>query len=270
MEAAMMRDRHDLEDRHWWFRGRRHAVWELGRRLVPPGGEVVQVGCGTGGIIGAFPASVARYGLDPSPAALATARARYPGVTFELGAPPEAGRDAIGAADLVILCDVLEHIYDDAGFISELLAGMRSGAHLLLTVPTVRWPRSPDGSARDSRRYTRHSLARTWRGLPVSPRLVAPLNRRLHPVVRTLRTVGAWPPPEAGNGVVGTALPWSPVNAALGRVLVGEVRALIAALKTSPRQVPGHGTSLLAVLECAAVPVWEDAGGSGGAAVVQR
>jgi SAM-dependent methyltransferase len=249
MEAAMTLDRHDLEDRHWWFRGRRHAVWELGRRLVPRGGEVVQVGCGTGGIIGAFPASVHRHGLDPSPAAIAIARQRHPGVIFEVGSPPEAGAGAIGRADLVIVCGVLEHEYDDAGFLRDLLSGMRSGAHLLLMVPAAPRPRSAEGEARDSRRYTRRSLTRAWRGLPVSTRLVAPLNRRLYPVAGMLRE------PGAGD----TPLPWRPVNAALARLLIGEVATLVAALKTSPREVPGRGTSLLAVLECAALPVWEDA-----------
>jgi SAM-dependent methyltransferase len=255
MEEVMTLDGHDLEDRHWWFRGRRHAVLQLGRRLVPRGGEVVQVGCGTGGIIGAFPASVARYGVDPSPAAIAIARARHPGVVFEVGSPPEVGGAAIGRADLVIACGVLEHQYDDAAYLRDLLSRMRSGAHLLLTVPASRPPSAePDGL--DCRGYTRRSLSRAWLGLPISARLVAPLNRRLFPVAKVLRAAGAWPGPEAGNGAV--ALPWRPVNEALARLLIGEATTLVAALKTSPREVPGRGTSLLAVLECAALPVWED------------
>jgi SAM-dependent methyltransferase len=259
MEEAMTLDRHDLEDHHWWFRGRRHAVLQLGRRLLPRGGLVVQVGCGTGGIIGAFPASVARYGFDPSPAAIATARQRHPGVVFDVGSPPEVGCAAIGRADLVIVCGVLEHQYDDAAFLRDLLSQMRSGAHLLLTVPAASRPPSAGRNGSDSRRYTRRSLSRAWRGLPVSARLVAPLNRRLFPVATMLPAVGAWAGPEAGNGAGRVALPWRPVNAALTRLLMGEVTTLVAALKTSPRQVPGRGTSLLAVLECAAIPVWEAA-----------
>jgi SAM-dependent methyltransferase len=259
MEEAMTPDRHDLEDRHWWFRGRRHAILQLGRRLVPRGGQVVQVGCGTGGIIGAFPASIARYGLDPSPAAIAIARQRHPAVVFDVGSPPEVGSPAISRADLVIACGVLEHQYDDAAFLRDLLSQMRSGAHLLLTVPAASRPPSAERDGSDSRRYTRRSLSRAWRGLPVSARLVAPLNRRLFPVVTMLTAVGAWAGPEAGNGTARVALPWRPVNAALARLLMGEVTTLVAALKTSPRQVPGRGTSLLAVLEYAAIPVWEAA-----------
>jgi SAM-dependent methyltransferase len=255
MEEAMTLDRHDLEDRHWWFRGRRHAVLQLGRRLVPRGGEVVQVGCGTGGIIGAFPTSVARYGFDPSPAAIAIARERHPGVVFEVGSPPQVGAGPISRADLVIVCGVLEHQYDDAAFLRDLLSRMRSGAHLLLTVPAASRPPSAEPDGGDSRRYTRRSLSRAWLGLPVSTRLVAPLNRRLLPVASMLRAVGAWPGPQNGNGAGQVRLPWRPVNAALERLLMGEVTTLVAALKTSPRQVPGQGASLLAVLECAAIPV---------------
>jgi 2-polyprenyl-3-methyl-5-hydroxy-6-metoxy-1,4-benzoquinol methylase len=134
MENATMLDWQPLEDRHWWFRGRLHAVREVGRLLVPREGRVVQVGCGTGSIIGAFPSSFTRHGIDPSPGAIAAARRRYPDVTFEVGWAPEAGAAALAAADLVVVCDVLEHQYDDAGFMRALLGRMKSGAHLLVTL----------------------------------------------------------------------------------------------------------------------------------------
>jgi hypothetical protein len=172
-----------------------------------------------------------------------------------VGSPPQVGAGPISRADLVIVCGVLEHQYDDAAFLRDLLSRMRSGAHLLLTVPAASRPPSAEPDGRDSRRYTRRSLSRAWLGLPVSTRLVAPLNRRLLPVASMLRAVGAWPGPEYGNGDGGVRLPWRPVNAALARLLMGEVTTLVAALKTSPRQVPGQGASLLAVLECAAIPV---------------
>lgn len=245
METAMSLERHDLEDRHWWFRGHRHAILELGRRLVPKGGAVVQVGCGTGGVIGAFPATFHRHGVDRSASAIAVARSRYPGVTFEVGSPPKVGAGAIAAADLVVVCGVVEHMYDDIAFLDGLLSGMRSGAQLLFIVPGDPRPGRPGERAEDIRRYTHESLARTCRGLPAIRRFLAPLNRRLYPVAGSIGAVGRWPVRDARTARV----PWRPVNAALERLLVAEVPGLIAALRTSPRVVPGRGTSLVAVLE---------------------
>lgn len=47
--------------------------------------------------------------------------------------------------------------------------------------------------------HDRPSLARIWQGLPAPLRLVAPLSRRFHPLVRTRRTGAACPPPDAGS-----------------------------------------------------------------------
>jgi hypothetical protein len=54
----------------------------------------------------------------------------------------------------------------------------------------------------------------------------------------------------------------APDHAALARLLIGEVAIPVDALRTSPRQISGRGTSLLAVLECAALGAWGDAHGS--------
>ena len=48
MQESLFHTHHGLEERHWWFRARRHAVREVGMVLLPPGGRVVDVGCGTG------------------------------------------------------------------------------------------------------------------------------------------------------------------------------------------------------------------------------
>ena len=47
-----MEDRAD--DRHFWFRGRRHVIGRLASQLVaeiPPGYRVVELGCGNGGVL---------------------------------------------------------------------------------------------------------------------------------------------------------------------------------------------------------------------------
>ncbi len=249
MKEQLFSTHHALEARHWWFRGRRRAILELGTRLLPERGVVVDVGCGTGADIGAFPERHDRHGIDSSPTAIQLARRAHPGVSFETGAAPEAGREMIGRADLVLLCDVLEHVEHDHAFLERLIGSMRPEAHLLMTVPFGPWLWSPhDEVYGHYRRYTREMLWDAWSGVPAEVRLLAPFNRRLYPLARMVRRLGAWRGSGTGREGSDMGLPWAPVNRALERVFTGEVPGLVDALKRGRRDLPGHGLSLLAIL----------------------
>jgi SAM-dependent methyltransferase len=250
MEERLFATHSDLEDRHWWFRGRRRAILELGVRLLPEHGRIVDVGCGTGADIDAFPSSHERYGIDRSREAIDLARAAHPGVTFVVGDVPDVGGDLIAGAELVLLCDVLEHVGDDHGFLAALTGTMKPGAHLLLTVPADPRLWSPhDVVYQHSRRYTRETLAGAWAGSPMEPKLLAPLNRRLYPVARVARAASALRGRGWGSESSDLVLPWGPVNTARSRVFGGEAAGLTRALDSGRREVPGRGISLLAILQ---------------------
>jgi SAM-dependent methyltransferase len=249
VDKSLFPAHHDLENRHWWFRGRRHALVELGVRLLKPGVTVVDVGCGTGADIAAFPASFERHGIDPSNRAIGFARQSHSGVSFQVGTAPEVGRDVIGAASLVLLCDVLEHIEDDVAFLGALLSAMKPGAFLLLTVPACPWLWSPhDEVYGHHRRYTGATLTEVWREAPAQPRLLAPFNRRLYPAVRLARAISARRGRGWGSAASDLILPPPVLNWALEKVFAGEAAALVAALENGSG-VRGTGVSLLAVLE---------------------
>ena len=39
----------EVEERHWWYRGRRRVVSEVVRALdLPPGAQILDAGCGSG------------------------------------------------------------------------------------------------------------------------------------------------------------------------------------------------------------------------------
>ena len=250
MEEALFTAHRDLEGRHWWFRGRRRAIVELGSLLAPPGGIVVDVGCGTGADISAFPHTLVRHGIDVSPTAIAFARENHSDVDFQVGVVPAAGAATVGKADLVLLCDVLEHIDGDRAFLAALLSMMKPGARLLLTVPADPRLWSPhDEVYGHYRRYTRSTLAAAWEGAPARPILLAPFNRRLYPVARLARLASRMRGRGWGSEASDLSLPRPMFNRVLERIFAGETVALVDALRTGRRELPGQGVSLLAVLE---------------------
>ena len=96
MEDAIYQQLYDLEDGHWWFRGRRAVLWALMRRAgLPEGSRVLDAGCGTGRNLAEFGALGTARGVDPSPAAIEFCRRRgLTGVT-------EAGIEALPFDDML-------------------------------------------------------------------------------------------------------------------------------------------------------------------------
>ena len=217
--------------------------------LLPPGGRVVDVGCGTGADVASFPSSYDRHGLDQSATAIRLAEERHAGVRFSVARLPGDGAEVIGGADLVLLCDVLEHIGDDIGFLTWLVTVMKPGAHLLMTVPADPNLWSPHDEAYGHyRRYTPEVLARLWGGLPVEARLLAPFNRILYPAIRVVRAVTNRRGRRLGSVKEDLSLPWPPVNWLLERLFSLEVPAILRILNGTPSRVDGRGVSLFTVL----------------------
>lgn len=217
--------------------------------LLPPGGRVVDVGCGTGADVASFPASFDRHGLDQSETAIRFAEERHAGVRFSVAALPDEGAGPIGEADLVLLCDVLEHIEDDTGFLGWLITTMKPDSHLLMTVPAGPELWSPhDEVYGHYRRYTPEALAGVWDGLPVDVRLLAPFNRILYPVVRVARAVANRRGRSLGNQKGDLTLPWPPVNWLLERLFSLEIPAIRARLDGESGRTGSRGVSLFSVL----------------------
>ena len=93
--------------------------------------RVLEVGCATGELIAAVPASAGsvRVGLDLSERNIAAARERFPQVEFHAG---DLRRLRHERFDAVILSDVLEHVSDDTAFLAE---AARLAPRLLINLP---------------------------------------------------------------------------------------------------------------------------------------
>ena len=154
MEEHVYRQLYELEDTHWWFRGRRAVIHALlARTPLTDRPRILDAGCGTGRNITEYAQFGETAGVDPSPEAVAFCHARGLAQVTQSGVEELPFDD--GAFDLITATDVLEHIPDDGGAARELRRVTRPGGHLLVTVPAYQWLWSQhDDSHHHQRRYT--------------------------------------------------------------------------------------------------------------------
>ena len=240
----------EIENRHWWFCGRRRIVRRLLAELAPPntGRRVVDVGCGTGANIASLADAYTCHGIDPSAEGIALARRRFPAVQFTCGLAPDGFGPEEREADVMLAMDVMEHVPDDFLFASSLLGALKPGGHLLITVPADEslWS-AHDEAFGHYRRYDRRRLERVWRDLPVTPVLVSHYMARLLPAVRAVRGLNRLRGRAAGAAGTDFTMPSTWVNASLERTFVGESARLLAAMH-DPARAYHSGVSLIAIL----------------------
>ena len=244
MDDALERFTFDVEERHWWYRGRR-AVLEavLDGLGLPAGGDarILDAGCGSGRNMVALARRGAVTGVELAEQSLEAARARGLGPVLP-GSLDDPLPFADGAFDLAVALDVLEHVADDGAALRELARVVAPGGRLLVTVPQYGWLWGEhDVLAHHHRRYTRATLLRRAADAGFEPERVTGFNAVLLPAIAVARLVQrarrrAQPASDLGR------TPQGAVNGALERVIRAE-----AALIGRRRDLPA-GVSLLAVL----------------------
>lgn len=141
MRAEFYRDYFEIEEGHWWFRGRRAIFLRLIDRYLPPAdhGErrLLDVGCGSGVMLTRLERYGSATGIESEEEAVRLARTRGIGAVQLAEAPPIPFEDA--SFDLVTALDVLEHIDDDVALLREINRVLRPGGMLLLSVPAYRF-----------------------------------------------------------------------------------------------------------------------------------
>ena len=232
----------DLDEHHWWYRGRRLIVRsELDRLTIPAEARVLDAGCGSGRTL----VDLVNYGevsgleIDPDAAEFAASRGCG---EVKVGRLEELPWDE-DSFDLITCLDVIEHVADDRQALGELRRVSKDGGRLVLTVPAYQalWSLH-DAANHHYRRYSRRGLRLA--ALEAGWRIVrmTSFNSILLPVAAPIRLAQRRREPDDDyHPELNLGPTW--LNSALERPLRAEARWLGRG-GTLPA-----GLSLLAVLE---------------------
>jgi 2-polyprenyl-3-methyl-5-hydroxy-6-metoxy-1,4-benzoquinol methylase len=238
MERVVYDHMAQLDQRHWWYRGRRKVLAELIRRSValPQQARILEIGCGTGHNL----AMLAQFGavdaleLDEEARNIAEKRLGHRVMSAPL---PEIDEVADGAYHLIGAFDVIEHIEDDQAALTSIASKLKRGGTLVLTVPAHPWLWSAhDTVNHHKRRYSKRALKRLIDQSPLTLKKIGYFNSLLFPLAVAKRVASKL----SSSNDASIGLPPLPVNSALERAFAAE-RHLIGNISLPP------GLSLFAV-----------------------
>jgi SAM-dependent methyltransferase len=158
MDDLLMKTMLEVDEHHWWYRGRRRVIRaELDRLALPADALVLDAGCGSGRTMEDLLDYGRVYGVEVDPEATEIARARGVG-EVRTGRLEELPFDD-AMFDLITCLDVLEHVPDDRLALRELRRVCKPDGWLLATVPAypALWSHH-DRINHHYRRYERRTL----------------------------------------------------------------------------------------------------------------
>src|SRR5436305_11776031 len=158
MDQRLLKTMLDVDEQHWWYRGRRQIIRaELDQLSLPSDARILDAGCGSGRTLQELLAYGTVAGLELNPDAAEVARSRGFG-EVNVGRLEELPWSS-DSFDLITCLDVIEHVPDDRAALRELRRVSTTGGWLLATVPAyqVLWSYH-DVANHHYRRYQRATL----------------------------------------------------------------------------------------------------------------
>lgn len=155
-----------VQDRHWWWIGRRHIIERLIRRYCKGSRPMLIADVGSG--FGANIPLLRQFGqvvaLEPSAEAVAKINQSWSGDRFVRARQWVSPEPVEERFDLILLADVLEHIEDDDAAADWISRHLAPGGHAILTVPANRhlWTEM-DEVVHHHRRYSRRMLLQLFK-----------------------------------------------------------------------------------------------------------
>lgn len=247
MQLAQFEAHAGMEERHWWFLGRRLILQTLLHELLPPSPDrgrerpllvpaerplLIDVGSGTGGLTEFLSREYTVIGVEPTADGIEFSRKRFPHCTYIHGYAPQ-DVPQLREADAVLLIEVLEHVEKDVELVHALIDAMKPGAYLMMLAPADMSLWGPhDDAFEHFRRYDGiEGFRKLWSGTSVDELLVSHCMRRLYPVVKWMRRLSKLRGKSWGKGGTDIEIPMAPVNAFLRWFYSGEAKVLLRALR---------------------------------------
>jgi ubiquinone/menaquinone biosynthesis C-methylase UbiE len=126
MDENLMRRTFEVDEHHWWYRGRRRIIRaELARLALPARADVLDAGCGSGRTMQELVEFGPVSGIELNEDAASLARSRGFG-EVSVGRLEELPWSE-ASFDLITCLDVIEHTSDDRVALAELLRVCRPG-----------------------------------------------------------------------------------------------------------------------------------------------
>lgn len=239
MRVELYQQMREIEDRHWWFRGRRQIVSAMLECMkLPAAARILDLGCGTGGNLRMLSGYGDVTGIEMDQAALEFARDRN-AARVEAGSLPDEIPLESGGFDCITMLDVLEHVEQDEAGLATVRRLLAPSGQLLLTVPAFRFLWGPhDEEHHHHRRYRAGELRSKLESAGFEISRLSYFNTWLFPPIALLRLVRKWFP--AGETGMESGLPPAWLNRILQSLFASERYVLVRA------RLP-FGVSLLAV-----------------------
>lgn len=160
METISYENENRVEEKHWWFIGRRLLFGKVVLKLkLPKSSAILDIGSSTGANLRLLTKMgyTEVQGLDPSPLAIEFCHQK--GLArVSLGDARELPfEDA--SLDLILATDIIEHVEEDKKVIDEIFRTLKPGGHALFTVPAFQclWG-NQDELYQHKRRYLKRNF----------------------------------------------------------------------------------------------------------------
>jgi SAM-dependent methyltransferase len=217
-----------IETDHFWFVARRELLTGLMRKFFPDARRLLEIGCGSGAVLGAMAQSRSwerLAGSELHPSGLAYARRLLP-AAVEFVQMDARAIPAVNLFDLTGAFDVIEHIADDEAVLRGMRAATVTGGGIIVAVPQHPWLWSPaDDFAHHQRRYRRGELEEKLRRSGFEVLFSSSFTAWLLPLMAISRLA------RKGKAANADAYEFAPnplVNRALTAILRAETRLTLA------------------------------------------
>lgn len=217
MEPGAYHEMAQLQQSHWWYRGRRNVLAaQIHELKLKQNSEILEIGAGPGGNLEMLNEFGHTCAVEMDPDAAAHARTIHPDLDIRIGSLPDDFPFDGRKFDMIAMLDVLEHIDHDVQALISLKQHLKSDGVLLLSVPAYQWMWSKhDVRLHHCRRYNALGLARILDQAGWGVQKITYFNTFLFPIAVAARFVDKLVPRDRPTGA---ELPPSIINSALERI----------------------------------------------------